>query len=101
MQDAIRTFLLLSLSVVGSTSLVACNTTHVQLKAGDCVNAATNAVGCADREAVQRVVVVIRTEGAFASCPPPLSGAAFTEGGDGPMIGITVCMEPVATPGST
>ena len=79
-------------------SVLACDTYQVKLNAGDCVSASTAAVECTDARAVRRVVEVIRKEGAFASCAPPLIEATFTEGGDGPMIGVTVCMEPVAAP---
>jgi hypothetical protein len=97
----VRAALAGSAAALLSLSLVACDTYHVKLQVGDCVDASTNAVDCANGAAVRRVAAVIRTEGAYPSCPPPLLAATFTEGGDGPMIGVAVCLGPLTGPGSS
>jgi hypothetical protein len=91
-----RAVVLSVLLVAMTIATVACDSYHVTLKAGDCVNASLVAVGCGDPAASLRVVDVVRKTGGNPSCAPNLSIATFQEGGDGPMIGVAVCMGPLA-----
>jgi hypothetical protein len=96
-----RTAFASAVVVVTSLSVVACDTDHVKLQAGECVDASARVVDCGDGAAAHQVVEVMRTEGAYPSCPPPLLATMFTEGGDGPMIGVAICLGPIAGPGSS
>jgi hypothetical protein len=83
-------------TVAVAVSAIACDTYHVRLRAGDCVDARIEAVACDDGRAEQRVTDVLRAEGTWKHCVDAASEATFTEGGDGPMIGVTVCLERLA-----
>ena len=76
-----------------STLIGGCDTSHVRLAPGDCVTPGTVAVGCDQPTARFRVVDVLRTEGSYPACSAGQTTATFTEGGDGPMIGVAVCLE--------
>ena len=82
--------------VAVAMSAIACDTYHVRLQRGDCVDARMEAVACDDGRAEQRVTDVLRAEGTWKHCVDAASEATFTEGGDGPMIGVTVCLERLA-----
>jgi hypothetical protein len=81
-----------------STLLSGCDTYHVRLARGDCVTAGSAPVGCDQPSARFRVVDIRRAEGSYPVCPAGQTTATFTEGGDGPMIGVAVCLEPIGGP---
>lgn len=75
--------------------LSGCDTHHVSIVPGDCLTAGRSQVRCDQPLAAFRVFEVRRAEGSYPSCPSGQPTATFTEGGDGPMIGVTVCLEPI------
>ena len=74
---------------------VGCDTHLVLVQPGDCIDSNGVAVACENGRAVGRVVRVLRSEGDYPQCPPDETARHETEGGDGPMIGVSICTIPI------
>ena len=84
--------------VIAAGIVAGCETHHVLVEPGDCIDSEGRAVACADGLAVGRVVRVLRSEGDYPPCPPDETARHETEGGDGPMIGVSICTVPIENP---
>ena len=80
---------------IAATLAAGCETHVVLVQPGDCIDSDGRAVACADGRAVSHVVRVLRSEGEYPACPPGETARLETEGGDGPMIGVSICTVPI------
>jgi hypothetical protein len=75
-----------------SLFLLGCRTNVVKAQRGDCIDREVAVVSCSDSRAVGRVSHVLGSIGAYSSRAPTETPRTSTEGGDGAMTGVRVCV---------